>query len=73
MKEKIVGYFIETEIWYQGKEQPPKKTPIILIGDNPSFNIDDFSDDDDIPVLSLEGNWYTIKKKEIIYDKSYNH
>ncbi len=64
---KIVGYFMETGIWFQGKEQPPRKTPLIMIGDKPSFNLDDFSENDDIPVLSEEGNWYTIKKKELIF------
>lgn len=68
MEEKIVGYFMETGIWYQGKEQPPRKTPIILIGDNPSFDLSNYSDDDEIPVLSLDSNWYHIKKSEIIFE-----
>ena len=66
--EKIVGYFMESGIWYQGKEQPPQKTPLMMIGDKLSFNLDDYSDKDDIPVLSVEGNWYTIKKKELIFE-----
>lgn len=66
--EKIVGYFMESGIWYQGKEQPPQKTPLIMIGDKPSFNLDNYSDEDDISVLSVEGNWYTIKKKELILE-----
>ena len=66
--EKIVGYFMESGIWYQGKEQPPQKTPLMMIGDKLSFNLDDYSDEDDIPVLSVEGNWYTIKKKELIFE-----
>lgn len=65
---KIVGYFMETGIWFQGKEQPPQKTPLIMIGDRLLFNLDDFSADDDIPVLSEDGNWYTIKKKELIFE-----
>lgn len=65
---KVVGYFMETGIWYQGKEQPPQKTPLMMIGDKPSFNLDDYSDEDDIPVLSVEGNWYKIKKKELIFE-----
>ena len=65
---KVVGYFMETCIFWQGKEQPPRKTPLSLIGDRPSFNLDDYSDEDDIPVLSVEGNWYTIKKKELILE-----
>ena len=65
---KIVGYFMESGIWYQGKEQPPQKTPLMMIGDKPSFNLDDYSDEDYIPVLSVEGNWYTIKKKELIFE-----
>ena len=65
---KVVGYFMETGIWFQGKEQPPRKTLLSLIGDIPSFNLNDYSDEDDIPVLSVEGNWYTIKKKELILE-----
>ncbi len=65
---KIVGYFMEKGIWYQGKEQSPRKTPVIIIGDNPSFTLDDYQADDDIDVLSEEGNWYTIKKKELIFE-----
>ena len=68
MSDKIVGYFMETGIWFQGKELPPRKTLLIMIGDRPSFDLNDYSDNDDIPVLSQEGNWYTIKKKEIIFD-----
>ena len=64
----IVGYFMETGIYYAGKELPPQKTPLILIGDKPSFNLDDVSDDDTISVLSLEGNWYSIKKRELILE-----
>lgn len=45
----------------------PQKTALMMIGDKPSFNLDDYSDEDDIPVLSVEGNWYTIKKKELIF------
>ena len=66
--EKIVGYFMESGIWYQGKKQPPQKTPLMMIGDKPSFNLDDYSNEDNIPVLSVEGNWYTIKKKELIFE-----
>ena len=65
---KIVGYFMESGIWYKGKEQSPQKTPLIMIGDKPLFNLDNYSDEDDIPVLSVEENWYTIKKKELIFE-----
>ena len=65
---KIVGYFMESGIWCKGKEQPPQKTPLIMIGDKPLFNLGSYSDEDDIPVLSVEGNWYTIKKKELIFE-----
>ena len=37
---KIVGYFMESGIWYQGKEQPQQKTPLMKIGDKPSYNLD---------------------------------
>jgi len=65
-KDKIVGYFMESGIFRDGKELPPQKTPLVLIGDRVTFNLDDYGDDDDISVLSEEGNWYTIKKKELI-------
>lgn len=68
MKSKIVGYFMETGIYSGNKELPPQKTPIILIGDKPSFDLNNYTDDDEVPVLSLEGNWYTIKKKELIFE-----
>lgn len=61
---KILGYFFETGIWCQGKEQPPRKTPIILI----NGDIDNYSENDDVEVLSIEENWYTIKKGEIIFE-----
>lgn len=59
---EVVGYFMETDIYFQGEKQPPRKTPLSAI----SGNLDDYSDDDDIQVLSVEGNWYTIKKKDLI-------
>ncbi len=65
---KIVGYFMETGIWRQGKELPPQKTPLIIIGDDSQRDLDKYSDEDDIEVLSVEGNWYTIKKKELIFE-----
>lgn len=64
----VVGYFMETGIFWQGKEQPPRKTPLILIGDSLSFDINNYSNEDEVPVLSVEGNWYTIKKKDIIFE-----
>lgn len=66
--DNILGYFMETDIWWQGKLQPPRKTPITLIGDTPAFDLNAVSDDDDISVLSQEGNWYTIKKRDLILD-----
>lgn len=65
---KIKGYFMETGIYFQGKEQPPRKTPIIQIGHIPGFTLEDYKDDDDIHVLSYDENWYTIKKKDIIFE-----
>lgn len=65
---KIVGYFMETGIWRQGEELPPQKTPLIIIGHDSPLNLDKYSDEDDIEVLSVEGNWYTIKKKELIFE-----
>lgn len=65
---KIVGYFMESGIFSGNKELPPRKTPLVLIGDKPSFNLNEYRDDDNIPVLSEEGNWYTIKKKELILE-----
>jgi len=65
---KIVGYFMESGIFSGNEELPPRKTPLVLIGDKPSFNLNEYRDDDNIPVLSEEGNWYTIKKKELILE-----
>ena len=64
----VVGYFMETGIWFQGKEQPPRKTPLVMIGDTDSFDLGNYSDEDEIQVLSVEGNWYTIKKKDLILE-----
>jgi len=61
-------YFIETQIYSGGVEQPPRKTPIALIGDSLSFNLDELNDEDDVSVLSEEGNWYTIKKRDILFE-----
>lgn len=66
---KTIGYFMETGIWFQGKEQSPRKTPVILIGGSLLSHPDDFSEEDDIPVLSEDGNWYTIKRKELVFEK----
>lgn len=59
---EIKGYFMESEIWFQGKKQPPRKTPIVGI----AGDLDSYSNEDEIQVLSLEGDWYHVKKKDII-------
>lgn len=65
---KIIGYFMETGIFSGNTELPPRRNNIILIGDKPTFHLEDYEDNDEIPVLSENGNWYTIKKSEIKYD-----
>lgn len=55
--DKILGYFMEDEIYWQGEKQPLRKTPIIAIDDNGGSTLH---------VLSLEGNWYTIDRNELI-------
>lgn len=64
----VVGYFMETDIWFQGEKQPSRKTPLIMIGDTDSFDLGNYSDEDEINVLSIEGNWYTVKKKDLIFE-----
>ena len=66
---KSIGYFIETQIFSGNIELPPRKTRILLIGDKPSFDLDAYTDNDEVPVLSVEGNWYSIKKKDIVLEK----
>lgn len=53
-------YFMETGIWSGNEEQPPRKTKIISIAED----LEELNDNDDVAVLSEEGNWYTIKKKK---------
>lgn len=55
--EEIKGYFMEDEIYWKGVKQEPRKTPIVLIDDNGG---------DTLHVLSIEGNWYTINRSELI-------
>lgn len=62
--DNVIGYFIETDIWFQGVKQPPRKTPIILIENN--IPLEQYSDEDEIQVLSIEENWYTIKKRDLV-------
>lgn len=55
--DKIKGYFMEDEIYYKGIKQEPRKTYVISVDDNGS---------DTLHVLSVEGNWYTIDRNELI-------
>lgn len=59
MAPKLIGYFMEDEIYFQGKKQPIRKTPII------GFYRDEH-DNNVAHVLSLEGNWYTLNKDDVV-------
>lgn len=65
-------YFMENEIYSGNKKLPPRRNNICMIGAMLSFDLSKdlskFNDDDDIEVLSENGNWYTIKKSEILSD-----
>lgn len=58
-------YFMETGIWSGNEEQPPRKTKIISIAED----MEKCDDNDEISVLSEEGNWYTIKKREVLFEE----
>lgn len=62
------AYFMETGIFLGNEEQPPRKTKISVIGDRLNFDLDTVAEDEEISVLSEEGNWYTIKKKDLIFE-----
>ena len=62
---KILGYFMETGVYFHGFLQPPRRTNVTMIGSTINFDINNYKDDDEIPVFSEEGNWYHIKKKEL--------
>lgn len=64
---KVLGYFMEHGIWSGGVEQPPRKTSVVAI-DTGLRNLDDVAPDEDIHVLSAEGNWYTIKRSELMQE-----
>lgn len=57
---------MESGICRHGKELPPQKTPIILIGDTVAFDLSKIEDDDSVQVLTADENWYTIKKRDIL-------
>ena len=42
---------METDIWFQGKLQPSRKTPIISFG---GVDLEEYLHEDDIQVLSIE-------------------
>lgn len=59
---KVLGWFMENEIWFRGILQPPRKTNIISFDGRDITKLDD---EDLVHVLSESGDWYTIQKKEI--------
>lgn len=61
-------YFIEDEIYYGNKKLPPRRNNISIIGSMVSFDLSKLNDNDDVEVLSENGNWYTLKKSEILFD-----
>ena len=62
----IKGYFMQKKIFANGEELPPRKTNIVMIGETLDFNLDNYDDDDDINVMDEDGDWFVIKKNEII-------
>lgn len=60
--EKILGWWLEQEVWYRGILQPPKRNNIISFG---GIDIEDVDDDGFVNVLSEDNNWYTLQRKEI--------
>ena len=61
-ENKVLGWFMENEIWFRGILQPPRRTNIISFDGRDISKLDD---EDLIHVLSDSGAWYTIQKKEI--------
>ena len=61
-------YFMENEIYSGNEKLPPRRNNISMIGTTLSFDLSKLNDDDDVEVLSQNGNWYTIKKSEILSD-----
>lgn len=61
-------YFMEDEIYSGNKKLPLRRNNISMIGTTLSFDLSKLNDDDDVEVLSQNGNWYTIKKSDILFD-----
>lgn len=61
-------YFIEDEIYFGNEKLPPRRNNISMIGTTLSFDLTKLNNDDEVEVLSTNGNWYTIKKLEILSD-----
>jgi hypothetical protein len=68
MSIKYLGYFMEDEVYFAGKKLPPQKCDVVSV-DVGFRNFDEIAPEDTIHVLSAEGNWYTIKKKELVLVK----
>ena len=61
---KVIGYFMESGVWSEGKELPPQKCSVIMI-DTGMRSLDEIGAHENIRVLSQEQNWYTIRKNEL--------
>lgn len=61
------AYFMQKNIYSEGQELPPRKTDILMIGSTLSFNLDDYDDDDNIDVMDEDGDWFVVKKKDIVF------
>lgn len=59
---------MEDGIYSGDKKLPPRRNNITIIGAMLSFDLSKLNDNDDVEVLSENGNWYTIKKSEILSD-----
>lgn len=63
----VIGYFLTDEIIYQGDKQYRREVPIIQIGDGKhSFNINDYKDDDIVPVFGSDEEWHQVEKKDLV-------
>ena len=63
-EEEPIGFFMETGIYSQGIEQPPRRTAITHILTVCDF--DELKPTDQVVVLSSEGNEYTLTKDKIV-------
>ena len=61
-------YFMENGIYSGNKKLPPRRNNICIIGAMLNIDLSKLNNDDEVEVLSENGNWYTIRKSEILSD-----